>query len=376
MAAPPVSARVPLVDLTSSSEVVRERVLTDVAATLESGAFTNGPAVAEFEDAFAEFCGVGHCVGVASGLDALRLALQALGVGPGDGVLVPAMTFVATWEAVSQVGATPVPVDVSSSDYCLDLDAVPAAISPRTRVVLPVHLYGQMADPQALLALGGRSGLDVLEDACQAHGASRGGRSAGSVGRAGAFSFYPTKNLGAVGDGGALVTSDAELAATVRALREHGQASKNEHRWIGWTSRLDTIQAAVLSAKLPYLRGWNEERRVAAGRYAEALTGVGDLVLPPDASEGGHAWHVYVVQTTDPVGLANHLRERGVDTGRHYPTPPHLTEAYQSLGYGPGDSPVAEGLACRGISLPLFPGIGEEQIAAVVSGVRGWFERG
>ena len=376
MGSPEVVTRVPLVDLSPSSGAIRDQVLSSVSDILESGAFTNGPAVAEFERAFAGYCDTTHCVGVANGLDALRLALQALEVGPGDEVLVPAMTFIATWEAVSQVGAIPVPVDVSPFDYCLDVEAASAAVSSRTRAVLPVHLYGQMADPDALVSLGERDGVDVVEDACQAHGARRRGRVAGSVGRAGAFSFYPTKNLGAMGDGGALVTSDDDLAERVRALREHGQRAKHEHRWVGWTSRLDTIQAAVVAAKLPYLDALNEQRRAAASWYSEALAEVGDLVLPAVVEEGGHVWHVYVLQTDDPTGLGCHLRECGVDTGRHYPNPPHLTEAYAALGHLAGAFPVAEGLARRGISIPLFPGISERQLDAVVSSVVGWFARG
>jgi dTDP-4-amino-4,6-dideoxygalactose transaminase len=376
MGVPQAATQVPLIDLSVGSEAVRDEVLSTMSELLQSGAFTNGPAVAEFERQFADYCETMHCIGLASGLDALRLALQALEIGAGDEVIVPAMTFVATWEAVTQVAATPVAVDISRLDYCLDFEAASAAISPRTRAVVAVHLYGQMADPHGLVSLAERAGVDVVEDACQAHGARRRGRVAGSVGRAGAFSFYPTKNLGAMGDAGALVTEDGELAARMRALREHGQPTKHEHRWVGWTSRLDTVQAAVLSAKLPHLDGWNEQRRAAAAWYEGSLAGVGDLVLPQDVSEGGHVWHVYVVQTADPTGLARHLRERGVATGRHYPVAPHLTEAYSSLGHRSGTFPVAESLASRGLSLPLFPGISEQQLDAVVSGVRSWFGRG
>jgi dTDP-4-amino-4,6-dideoxygalactose transaminase len=375
MAPTKLADRVPFVDVASSLDPVREQALADIESVIDSGTFVNGPAVADFEDSFAEYCGAKHCVGLASGLDAVRLALQALEVGPGDEVIVPAMTFVATWEAVSQVGARPVPVDISPIDYGLDVAAAPEAASPRTRAIIPVYLYGLMMEPAPLLALAASTDAVIVEDACQAHGARRDGRMAGSIGRAGAFSFYPTKNLGAMGDAGALVTSDEELAARARALREHGQSAKYSHRWVGWTSRLDTIQAVALRRKLPLLDRWNEERRAAAAAYSEALAGVGDLVLPPGDGPA-HVWHVYVVQTADPAGLAAHLREHGVDTGRHYPEPPHLSEAYADLGYGPGSFPVAEQLARSCLSLPLFPGLSEAQLDAVVAAVRSWFARG
>ena len=285
---------VPFLDVPASFDGIRNDVLNDIAECLDAAAFTNGPAVAEFEAEFADYCAVEHCVGLSSGLDALRLALQALGVVPGDEVLVPAMTFVATWEAVSQVGATPVPVDISPSDYAIDLDAASGAVGPRTRAVLPVHLYGQMCDPQALSAFGARHDVLVVEDACQAHGARRDGVGAGTIGDAAAFSFYPSKNLGAIGDAGALVTRDAELATRVRALREHGQQRKYSHGEIGWTGRLDTIQALVLLRKLPLLESWNALRREAAGWYSRTLAGVGDLTLPQVVDGSEHTWHVYV----------------------------------------------------------------------------------
>jgi dTDP-4-amino-4,6-dideoxygalactose transaminase len=365
---------VPFVDLPLSFADIRDDVLADIAALLESCRFTNGPAVQEFEDAFARYVGASHCVGLASGLDALRLALQAVGVGEGDEVLVPAMTFVATWEAVSQVGATPVPVDVSDTDGCMTAAAADAAVTDRTRAVVPVHLYGRMADPQGFAELSGRRrDLLVLEDACQAHGAERAGLVAGTVGAAAAFSFYPGKNLGAAGDAGALVTDDDELARRVIALREHGQAAKYEHDLIGWTARLDTIQAALLLRKLPLLDAWNDERRAAAEWYVQALEGVGDLVLPIVADRDASAWHLFVVRTADPVGLSAHLAANSIATGRHYPEPPHVSQAYKPLGYGPGDFPVAERIARECLSLPMYPGITEDQLERVAVGIRSWF---
>jgi dTDP-4-amino-4,6-dideoxygalactose transaminase len=369
------TSSVPFLELARSFEGIRDDVLADVADALDTATFVNGPAVAAFEAAFASLCEVDHCVGLASGLDGLRLALEACGVGANDEVLVPAMTFVATWEAVSQVGAIPVPVDVSADDYGMDLAAAEAAIGERTRAALPVHLYGQMVDPFGLARLAARD-VVVVEDACQAHGAARAGSIAGSIGAAGVFSFYPSKNLGAIGDAGALVTSDEQLASRVRALREHGQTRKYEHTSIGWTARLDTIQAAVLLRKLRFLQRWNDERRRVAGWYAEALEGIGDLVLPRVADDSEPVWHVYVVLTEDPDGLVRHLGERGVGTGRHYPEAPHLSEAYRSLGYRSGAFPVAERIARQCLSLPMFPGLTEEQVRYVADAARSWFAGG
>jgi len=363
---------VPFLDLSAVNGLIADGVLEDVEELLRTGAFSNGPQVAAFEEAFAAYCGTAHCVGVASGLDALRLALFGLGLEPRDEVLVPAMTFVATFEAVTQAGGVPVPVDISMSDNGMDAAAAAAAIGPRTRVVMPVHLYGRLADMAALGPLAHDRGLTIVEDACQAHGAARDGTRAGTTGRAAAFSFYPAKNFGALGDAGALITDDAELADVMRALREHGQRRKYMHDVVGWTSRLDTIHAAVLLRKLPYLDEWNDQRRAAADLYAEGLAGVGDLVLP-DVSDRGQVWHLFVVQTGDPVGLAAHLADRGVGTGRHYPEPPHLSQAYRHLGYAEGAFPVAERLARDGLSLPIFPGITDAQVEKVVEGVRAWF---
>jgi dTDP-4-amino-4,6-dideoxygalactose transaminase len=374
---PPATGKssVPFLDLSHIHKPIAAGVLTDVEALLESGAFTNGPHVTQFEAAFASYCGTQDCVGVASGLDALRLALLALGLEPGDEVIVPALTFVATFEAVSQAGGVPVPVDVNDHDYSMDPGAAAAGIGPRTRFSMPVHLYGRLADMTSLATIARSHGLVVIEDACQAHGASRDGVRAGTGGTAGAFSFYPGKNLGAMGDAGALVTDDEDLAASVRSLREHGQSRKYEHDVIGWTARLDTIQAAFLLRKLPLLNEWNDQRRRAAALYAEGLAGVGDLVLP-DAADRGQVWHLYVVRTEAPAGLAAHLAERGIGSGRHYPEPPHLSKAYAHLGFGKGSFPVAEQLAEEVLSLPIYPGITAGQVEQVVEGVRSWFDRG
>jgi dTDP-3-amino-3,4,6-trideoxy-alpha-D-glucose transaminase len=372
---PDPAARVPFLDLAPSHAPLIPQILHDITELLESGAFTNGPQVAAFERAFAEYCGASHCVGTASGLDALRLALQGLGLQPGDEVLVPAMTFIATFEAVTQAGGVPVPVDVSEADNCIDADAASAAIGRRTRAVMPVHLFGRLADMPAINALAAAHGLMVVEDACQAHGGRRGDMRAGAGGTAAAFSFYPGKNLGAMGDAGALVTDDAELADRVRALREHGQRRKYEHDMVGWTSRLDTIQAAMLLLKLPHLDLWNEQRRSIADLYVEALAGVGDLVLP-DTSDRGQVWHLFVVRTADPDGLAAHLAAHSIGTGRHYPEPPHLSKAYAHLGLAAGAFPVAEQIARSALSLPIYPGMTNAQVAQVGDTIRSWFEGG
>jgi len=368
------AAGVPFLDLSPVHASLRRVLVQEIEELFDVGAFTNGPAVARFERAFADYCGVDHCIGVSSGLDALRLALLATGLEPGDGVVVPAVTFVATLEAVTQAGGVPVLADVSARDYCLDPDAAAAAIGSRTRFLLPVHLYGQMADMEALLRTAAARDLAVVEDACQAHGAERDGLRAGAGGTAAAFSFYPGKNLGAAGDAGALVTADAAAAAHVRALREHGQTAKYIHASEGWTARLDTIQALVLSHKLPHLDAWNDQRREAARYYDEMLRGVGDLVLPPVPDGSAPVWHLYVVRTPDPEGLATFLRDRGIGTGRHYPHPVHLTGAYEKLGHRRGAFPVAEALARECLSLPMYPGITEAQLAAVVDGMCAFYD--
>lgn len=365
---------VPFLDLSPSNTPLKDELLTDIARLLDDGAFTNGPGVARFEHAFAAYCGTDHCVGVSSGLDALRLGLLGGGLEPGDEVVVPAATFIATIEAVTQAGGIPVLVDVSARDYCLDVGAAAAAFNSRTRCVIPVHLYGQMADMRALQRVAGNAGVLVFEDACQAHGAERDGLRAGAAGELAAFSFYPGKNLGAVGDAGAFVTDDSEIDARVRALREHGQTSKYVHACAGWTARLDTIQAIVLERKLGLLNAWNDQRRRAAGFYTEALSDVGDLVLPDVAENSRPVWHLFVIRTASPERLGAHLGERGIGSGRHYPQPVHLTEAYSSLDHGVGAFPVAEALSRECLSLPIFPGITEAQMTFVVDGVRAYFD--
>ncbi|CAN5667534.1 DegT/DnrJ/EryC1/StrS family aminotransferase [soil metagenome] len=366
---------VPFLDLRPSHAGLKVELLEAVSALVDSNSYTNGPDVRLFEEEFAAYCGTDDAVGVASGLDALRLSLLACGVEAGDEVIVPALTFVATVEAITQAGARPVLIDVSPDDYAIDPSQVEAAISPRTRAILPVHLYGQLADMRRLTVLAADADIALVEDACQAHGAERAGRRAGASGVAGCFSFYPGKNLGAMGDAGAVTTSDAALAGRVRALREHGQTAKYVHEYEGYTARLDTIQALVLRHKLPFLEKWNEERRRAAGVYLERLENVGDLGLPAIALESRPAWHLFVVTTANPNGLADFLARRGIGAARHYPDPVHRTPAYNDLGHAEGAFPVAERLAHTVLSLPLYPGISEQQLDCVIDEIRDYFDR-
>lgn len=376
MAETAVRIRVPFLDLSSSHEPLKAALLRQFGDLIDTNAFINGPQVAAFERAWAEYCGVGHCVGVASGLDALRLGLIAAGIERGEEVIVPANTFAATFEAVTQAGGVPVPADVLWEDYNLDPEAVAAAVTPRTRLVLPVHLYGQLCDVHRLRSVAATAGIEILEDACQAHGATRDGFGAGSIGLAGAFSFYPGKNLGAMGDAGALVTNDEELVARMRALREHGQRAKYRHELDGYTARLDTIQAIVLLEKLPRLDAWNDQRREVAHLYSSSLAGIGDLVLPGTADDSQPVWHLYVIRTEKPEALAGFLAERGIATGRHYPEPPHLSKAFSALGYRAGSFPVTETVAAQGLSLPIYPGLTPEAVEIVVEAIAAFFDRG
>jgi dTDP-4-amino-4,6-dideoxygalactose transaminase len=360
------------IDLGATNRALKEAVLERIGELIDRGDFTNGQAVADFEQRFAAHSMRRHCVGVASGLDALRLSLVASGLAPGARVIVPAMTFAATFEAVQQAGGIPLVVDVSDVDYNVDVLQAKRAADDATHIV-PVHLYGQMADMRALASVAEAHALEIIEDACQAHAAHRDGLRAGAVGRAAAFSFYPTKNLGAMGDAGALVTDDDDLATRTRALRLHGETRKYHHEYAGYTARLDTIQAIVLLEKLPLLEAANEQRRAAAEFYDHALAGLADLRLPPRAGGSRHVWHLYVVRTPHAHGLERFLAARGIQTGRHYPEPPHLAPAYRNLGYAPGDFPVAETLAREGLSLPLYAGISESDLTTVCDAVHEYF---
>lgn len=373
---PTQSRVVPFLDLSRTNRSLQDIILAGLAEVFERGDFIDGADITAFEREFAAYCGSSFCVGTASGLDALRLALLAGGIEPGDEVIVPAATFVATLEAVTQAGGVPVVVDVSEADLNLDPGGIEDAVTSRTRFVLPVHLYGQLSDMREIGSLATRRALHVVEDAAQGHGAERDGLRAGGSGQAAAFSFYPGKNLGAAGDAGALTTDDESVAETARALRQHGQRYKYVHEREGYTARLDTLQAVVLLRKLPLLDSWNQQRRQVAAMYLEALDGVGDLRLPPIPPGSAPVFHLFVVRTGNPVALAEFLGRRGIQTGRHYPTPVHLTPAYAHLGYAGGAFPVAEALSRECLSIPIFPGIKESELVQVVEAIEEYFANG
>jgi dTDP-4-amino-4,6-dideoxygalactose transaminase len=342
----------------------------DVDRILASASFIGGPDVAEFERRYAEFVGVGHCVGVANGTDGIELALRAVGAGRGDEVILPANTFIATAEAVIRAGATPVLVDVDDKSLLIDPVQVEEALTPRTKAVLPVHLYGQIA-PMELLA-DALDGTDVvvIEDAAQSQGATRWGQASGSIGRLASTSFYPGKNLGAAGDAGAVTTNDSDLSDAVRLLGAHGSSRKYVHDTLGFNSRLDTLQAAILNHKLRRLPDWNAARRLAGERYLELL-GYDSKIGVPSVLEGNeHVWHLFVVRVPHRDVVVQRLGELGVGAAVHYPTPIHLTGAFASLGHRPGDFPVSERAADEILSLPMFPHITASQQERVVEALQ------
>jgi len=351
---------IPMTWLDHRDPALLEELLDAVAEVARTGAFTLGPAVEDFERELAAYCGVQHAVGVSSGTEALVLSLRALGIGQGDEVIVPANSFIATAEAVSLVGATPRFADVDLETQTVTAELVAPLIGPRTRCVIPVHLYGRTVQLDPILALARDAGIFVVEDAAQAHGARYRGRRVGALGTCGCFSFYPSKNLGAWGDGGAVVTHDPVLAERVRLLRAHGEKPRHEHRVVGTTARLDAIQAAVLSAKLRHLDGWNEHRRWAGRVLSEALVGTAVIAPAPPPPGCDHVFHQYVVRADDRDGLREHLAARGIPTAVHYPTPIHLAPAYAHLRRG--SCPTAERLASTICSLPMHHGIGEAEI--------------
>ncbi len=365
--------KVPFVDLTWQNQPLQAKITEAIQTVIDRGDFVLGQALAEFETAFAQACGVEYAVGVASGTAALALALQAYGIGAGDEVLVPANTFVATLMGVIQAGAKPILVDCHLDTALIDLAAAAQRITPNTRAILPVHLYGQMVSPQQLQDFARSYNLIIFEDAAQAHLASREGYRAGSVGVAAGFSFYPSKNLGAFGNGGMLVSNDPEISQKARSLRNYGAPSKYFHTDIGTNSRLDSIQAAILNVKLPHLEGWNRSRQRAARQYDRLLAPLADQGILPvrDETETGHVYHLYVIRILPhcPVErqqLQEQLTAVGIQTGIHYPIPCHLQPAYRYLGYQQGDFPNAEILCEEIVSLPMYPGISEEQIEMVV----------
>lgn len=355
---------IPFVDLKAQYRSIKAEVDAAIQRVLDNTSFILGREVEAFEAAFAGYVGAKFCVGLSNGTAAVQLAVTACGLAAGDEVIVPANTFFATAEGVSTAGAMPVFVDADPVSYNIDVHKIEAAITDRTRAIMPVHLYGQSADLDPIFELAAKHELLVIEDAAQAHGSEYKGRRVGALGRAGCFSFYPGKNLGAYGEGGAVVTDDEEVARKLRLLRDHGSARKYHHEIIGYNFRLEGLQGAVLSVKLKYLDGWNQLRREHAARYDELLKESG-LTLPRELEYARHVYHLYVVQTDERDALQTSLNEAGVQTGIHYPIPIHLQPAYASLGHKAGDFPEAESQASRVLSLPMFAELTDEQIERV-----------
>ena len=361
--------KIPFLDLQPTYAASRPAIDAALGRVAASGWFILGQELEAFETRWAAYCGRAHAVGLGNGLDALYLGLRALGVGEGDEVIVPSNTYIATWLAVSQCGATPVPVEPDARTYNLDPTRLEAAITRRTKVILPVHLYGQPADMDAIQAIASRHGLAVLDDCAQAHGARWNGRQVGTLAGVSAWSFYPGKNLGAMGDAGGITTDDAGVAERVRVLRNYGSRVKYHNEVKGLNSRLDEMQAAVLAAKLPQLDALTADRRRIAARLRDGLAGV-PVVLPFVAPQAEPAWHLFVIRHEARDRLQAALAEQGIGTLIHYPVPPHLQPAYAELGLGPGDLPVAEAIHREVLSLPLWPGMSDAQVDAVVAAVR------
>jgi dTDP-4-amino-4,6-dideoxygalactose transaminase len=363
--------QIPFVNLRISDRTLELEIQEGIQQVIQSSAFAGGSFVAAFEADFATYCDAAFAVGVGSGTDALWLTLLALGVGPGDEVITVPNTFIATVEAISMCGATPVFVDVDDRTFTMDPMKIEAAVSRRTKAIIPVHLYGQPADMDPILEIAKSHRLAVIEDACQAHGATYKGRKAGTLGQAGCFSFYPTKNLGAFGEAGAVVTNDRALKERIACLREHGQSARYHHQIVGWNGRMDGIQGAVLRAKLKRLDEENEKRRSHAAAYATQLAGIPGLVLPHEAGHARHVYHLYVVRVHEGRSeLMQHLVGKGIGCLIHYPVPIHFQEAYKSLGLCSGSFPVAERHAAEILSLPMFPGLNSSDVAMVAAEVK------
>ncbi len=362
--------KVPFLDLKAQLVPIKEEIKQAINEVIDNTAFAGGPFVEKFEKSFAAFCGSKYAIGVGNGTDAIWLALLALGVGEADEVITAPSTFIATAEAISFAGADPVFVDIDPDTCNMDPAKLECAITPRTKAIIPVHLFGQPADMDPILEVAKKHNLPVLEDACQAHGALYKGKKAGTMGIAGCFSFYPGKNLGAFGEAGAVVTDDEELAKKIKVLRDHGQPQKYHHDVIGWNARMDGIQGAVLSVKLKYLDKWNEARRANAKKYDKLLAGVSEIRLPVEKDYARHVYHLYALRDPKRNALMTFLGEKGVATGIHYPVPLHMTKAYEYLHLKPGSFPVAELAASEFVSLPMFPELTDDQISYVCQCVK------
>lgn len=357
---------VPLLDLKAQYESIQTEVDPAIQSVLDRCAYAGGPFVQRFEEEFAEFIGVNHAVAVGSGTEALWLMFVAMGISPGDEVITVSHTFIATVEAITMAGANPVFVDVDEHDATMDPGLLSAAITSKTKAIVPVHLYGQCANMAPILEIAEKQGVPVLEDAAQAHGATFGGRKAGSIGRAAAFSFYPGKNLGAYGEGGAVTTDDTAIAERVRMLRDHGQSQKYYHDIIGANSRMDGIQGAVLSVKLKHLRDWNERRRSHAETYRQLLAGNEQVQLIDERGDGNHVYHLMVARVPDRAIVLSRLQEEGIGCGIHYPIPVHLQKAYAHLQLTEGSLPVSESIASSIVSVPMYAEMTSAQVEEVV----------
>lgn len=364
---------VPILELRPTYLELKDELDAAYRRVMESGWYLLGPELEAFEQEYARYVGVRHCVGVANGLEALQLVLMAWGIGPGDEVIVPAHGYIATWLAVTHTGAKPVPCECEGATYALDPERVEASVTERTKALLPIHLYGQTADMAALRTVAARHRLKILEDAAQAHGATHQGRKAGALGDAAGWSFYPSKNLGAFSDGGAITTDDDAVAERLRALRNYGSKIRYQNDHLGLNSRLEELQAAVLRVKLRKLDEWNARRVRQAGTYRAALAGVGDLVLPRVGAGREHVWHLFVVRTRRRAELQTFLKAQGIGTQVHYPIPPHLSGAYASAGWRRGSLPETETWADEVLSLPIGPHLSDTQVEFVIEQVRAFF---
>ncbi|MEP6951058.1 MAG: DegT/DnrJ/EryC1/StrS family aminotransferase [Ginsengibacter sp.] len=366
--------KIPFSSFEQINKLIKPEILSAFESFFDRSWYILGEDVKKFEKEYASFNNVSDCVGVSNGLDALHLALKCLNIGPGDEVIVPSNTYIATWLAVSYVGALPVPVEPDIRTCNIDVSRIEAAITRKTKSIMPVHLYGHACDMETIMTIARKHGLHVIEDNAQAQGATFNNRLTGSFGDINATSFYPGKNLGALGDAGAITTNNPLLAEKGRILRNYGSQKKYCHEVIGYNMRLDECQASFLSVKLKYLDRWSKQRLDIAGKYSRLLKGVGDLLLPFVSPGATHVYHLYVVRTDKRDALQRYLTEQGIGTLIHYPVPPHLQKAYQSLGYNSGDLPVAEEIANTCLSLPMWPGMEEEQVLQVASSIKAFYQ--
>lgn len=361
---------IPFLDLKAQFKQIESEVLPVLTEAMENAAFIGGPQVAGFEKEFSAYCDSAYCIGVGSGTDALRFALMAAGVGQGDEVITVPNTFIATTESISQVGASPVFVDIKQDTCNIDPEKIEAAVTEKTKAIIPVHLYGQPADMDTILRIAETHNLVVIEDACQAHGALHNGQKAGSIGTAGCFSFYPGKNLGAFGEAGAVVTQDKEIASKIGMIRDHGQDKKYYHQIEGFNGRLDALQAAVLRIKLSKLPDWNAARQRNARAYNELLSNIPGVKVPTEASFAESVYHLYVIHVDNRDELQAYLSQKGIATGLHYPLPLHLQKAYRHMGHSKGAFPVAEHSAAKLLSLPMFPELTTDQIEYIAQTIK------